>query len=356
MNTRLQVEHPVTEEVTGLDLVEWQLRVAAGERLPLRQSEIKMGGHAIEVRICAEDPSENFRPSVGRLVRCRWPLEQDAAGEKIRLDCGFEQGDAIPSAYDSMIGKLIVRARSDHARTTAIQVLRRALGDFEALGVTTNAHFLLQCLAPEGAFAAGDHHVGTVGADMDVLTDPAASLRRAACLLVRSEIEAASGDGPWSAMDGWRLNAAARARWTLETGQGQLVIDRVGDHLTIEDRSLALPSAEAARGKVHRHGGTNVVFADGGAFAFAPAGASADQADAAASDDVKAPLPGKIVSVSAVVGAHVKKGDPLVVLEAMKMEHTLGAPRDGAIAEVLVQTGVQTGEGAVLVRLSPVEA
>ncbi|MBL8550155.1 MAG: acetyl/propionyl/methylcrotonyl-CoA carboxylase subunit alpha [Hyphomonadaceae bacterium] len=345
MNTRLQVEHPVTEMITGLDLVEWQFRVAAGETLPLTQDEIRLDGHAIEARVVAEDPADNFRPSVGRLHLCRWPHRQ-------RVDAGFAEGDAIPSAYDSLLAKIIVH-REDRAE--AIESAKRALSAAHVFGVATNIGFLRRCLGDK-SFAAGDVHVGLIAERLETLSDRSEARRAAAARLAFADaMNDIGADDPWARNDGFRMNAPSRLVWRYEVADQPLLVelDRDGDVVAAARVDGApAPLDPDLHPDFAKLGAGTIVFAEGEAFAFEPAGASREHADAAAGDEVKAPLPGKVVAVLAKAGQAVKKGDPLVTLEAMKMEHALKAPRDGAIAEIAVAAGAQVKEGALLVRLA----
>ena len=334
MNTRLQVEHPVTEMITGQDLVEWQFRVAAGEQLPKRQDELSITGHAIEARICAEDPAEGFRPSVGRIEA----MDIWAGGE--RVDAGFEEGDTVPSAYDSLIAKVIVSAFDrDHALGELIEFLDRSL----VAGIRTNIGFLRRC-ADDEEFAEGAVHTGLI-ADRGVALAQAPDTLRliAATAALRELIGDHEGHSPWDSADGWRLNAPPRGFALLEDDAGVVQapmcrFGEVGDYDTVA---------------VLLSGGRVAATAEAETYVFSPPGASAEHLGLDAGDDVKAPLPGKIVAVSAKAGQAVKKGDVLLTLEAMKMEHGLKAPRDGVIAEVSTQEGAQVKEGAVLVHLEP---
>lgn len=354
MNTRLQVEHPVTESITGLDLVEWQLKVAAGKNLPT-QKMIHLNGHAIESRICAEDPSEGFRPSVGKIRR----LDFDGYS---RVDAGFEAGDTVPSAYDSLIAKEITHSST---REEAIHHAKVCLGRLHVEGITTNAAFLQRCLADE-AFTSGALHTGIIAERIETLADRAGSRKRAAlCATAFVAAQTPERGTVWDTVDGWRLNAPPRREWRFEEGGAVLTIEpgaapRVNGETTdfhpewIDDEEVqgdmdGLPFRAACR----KSGARVTVMVAGESFTFAPPGADADHDAGGGGDEIKAPLPGKIVALAAKAGASVKKGDALVTLEAMKMEHALKAPRDGVIAEVSAAEGAQVKEGAVLVRLEP---
>jgi 3-methylcrotonyl-CoA carboxylase alpha subunit len=334
MNTRLQVEHPVTEMITGQDLVEWQFRVAAGERLPKRQDELAINGHAIEARICAEDPAEGFRPSVGRIEAMA--IAPSLGAE--RLDAGFEEGDTVPSAYDSLIAKAIVHGAD---RSGAQQALVKFLDGVLIAGIRTNNGFLRRC-ASDPDFVAGAVHTGLIAEKGDALTQSATGLRHraatsAAVMLRPNSLETT----PWSAFDGWRLNAPPSHQAVFEDEAGIVKVDAGGPKPHEEWGSL-----------VAELGGQRLAaVADGETFIFHPPGASAELHAGEGGDEVKAPLPGKIVAVSAKPGQAVKKGEILLTLEAMKMEHGLKAPRDGVIAAMSAEEGAQVKEGAVLVRL-----
>lgn len=337
MNTRLQVEHPVTEAITGLDLVEWQFRVAAGERLPLTQPQIHLHGHAIEARICAEDPAEGFRPSVGRVLCV--PDDSFGQADDVRIDSGYETGDAMPAAYDNLLQK-VISAGED--REEAVLALLASLDAQALAGLSTNQGFLYRCLAHPD-FQAGEVHTGFIPAHLAALLDRTAALAAAA---ERAAAPPLPGADPWAVPDGWRASAPAQrlARFEVE---GRCMI-------------LALPAPAEAEWAWDWNGGASLQtgagllqLAQGEVFLFRPTGASADLEDAAAGDEVKAPLPGKIVALAAEPGQRVEKGELLLTLEAMKMEHALKAPRAGVIARVSAGLGEQVGQGVVLVALEP---
>ena len=327
MNTRLQVEHPVTEAVTGVDLVEWQLRVASGEPLPLAQDELRLNGHAIEARLYAENPAAGFLPSTGPLTHFRLPAE------RVRVDGGVEQGGEISPFYDPMIAKLIAHADT---REAAAEALSRACAEVEVWPVKTNAGFLTRCLAHPD-FVAGAVDTGFIEARLEALlppTEPSPAVLAAAATaaLQSTPAEAAS---PWTGLTGFRLNGPPVRRVTLDLEGRALQVELDGS-----------PPVLAA----HRIGSRTVVFEDGLAFAFGPVEAGA--AEGGASDGViRSPMPGRIVAVQATAGQAVTRGAPLVTLEAMKMEHVLTAPFDGTVAELAAEAGGQVSEGAVLARL-----
>jgi 3-methylcrotonyl-CoA carboxylase alpha subunit len=360
MNTRLQVEHPVTEAVTGLDLVEWQLRVAAGEPLPLRQEQIRLQGHAIEARLYAENPEAGFLPSTGPLTHFHLPAE------RVRIDSAVEQGREISAFYDPMIAKLIAHS-SD--RTTAADVLARACRQVEVWPVKTNAGFLARCL-DHPDFVAGAVDTGFIDARSEALMQlvdlPA---RVVAAAAVADADREASGSSPWSGapggLFGFRLNAAARSEvrlerdgaavsvfvaattadaWTAEVDAGALVLRRTA-------RGWDVDGTEVTTARV-REG--VVTFHHGAAFLFTEVSA-AQGAEAAGDGAVVSPMPGKVIQVAVSVGEAVRKGQALLILEAMKMEHVLVAPFDGRVAALAAREGEQVAEGVTLVRLDKPE-
>jgi 3-methylcrotonyl-CoA carboxylase alpha subunit len=378
MNTRLQVEHPVTEMITGQDLVEWQLRVAAGERLPLRQEELAITGHAIEARVYAEDPARDFLPATGVLAHLRPPPE----GAHVRVDTGVREGDAVTIHYDPMIAKLVVW---DTDRDGAVRRLRAALAEYQVVGVTTNLAFL-GAVAAHPAYAAAEldtrfierHRAELVG-DEGPASDAVLAIASFDLLLRRAEeTEAAAraSSDPWSpfnATDGWRLNADYHHAITFVDG-GRLV--RVVAHWRPDGLVLELPGGRLpVRGERRR--ADDLVVDLGGARVRATVVRSGDDLvvmtegrghrlrvhdpDAAAERDVDtgnlaAPMPGKVIAVMVEAGATVKKGQPLLILEAMKMEHTVTSPRDGRVAEVRFGEGALVSEGTQLLTLEAEEA
>ena len=334
MNTRLQVEHPVTELITGQDLVEWQLRVASGEALPLKQDEITMTGHAIEARICAEDPANDFMPSVGR-------LEAFHSYNDVRLDTGFEAGDTIPPTYDSMIAKLIV---SGPDRDGAISAMKSALGEARIFPQKTNMGFMFRALT-DTEFAAGTHSVNHVAERYDALTTiPDAKIDEAdqqALRAIHPDVD--YEEDPWSVSDGFRLNAESVRRFAFQ---------RDGEVVSLEFSATGQSEPFSATFLSNERVGVNL---DGDTFVYGPPTFESAIEALEAGDDIKAPMPGKLLSLKAEVGANVSKGDTLAVMEAMKMEHSLTAPRDGVIAEVHGEAGQQLSEGVLIVRLAPEE-
>jgi len=368
MNTRLQVEHPVTECITGTDLVEWQLRVASGEPLPLRQDQLQIRGHALEARLYAEDADRGFLPSTGTLRHLRLP----AGSAHVRVDAGVEQGDAITPFYDPMIAKLIVW---DVDRDAALRRMQQALAECEVVGVTTNAAFLRR-LVMTGSFAQARLDTALIEREQAALapnegdSDPA--LWALAGLAAVASSEAASVDprdrhSPWQAQDGCRLGAPAARRLTLEHRGTQRVIGVTGQHTAWSvqlDDGAALPvhgGLEADglrvqigdwlhRARLVRDGNELYLFGGDGVqrFTVHDPVSEADQAVVDAGS-LLAPMPGRIVATSVAPGTRVARGAPLLVLEAMKMEHTLQAPADGVVQGYRVKAGDQVGDGAVLV-------
>ncbi|MDR3510601.1 MAG: biotin carboxylase N-terminal domain-containing protein [Caulobacteraceae bacterium] len=328
MNTRLQVEHPVTEAVTGQDLVEWQLRVASGEPLPLTQDQIVLNGHAIEARLYAEDPAKGFLPSTGPLTHFRMPA-------KVRVDSAVEEGGAVTPYYDPMIAKLIAFAPD---RTGAARRLADAARAVEVFPVKTNAAFLARCL-DHPDFVAGAVDTGFIEARREALV-PAGGAPAAALKAAARAWPTAGGPSPWGALVGFRLNAPAGFEVRLEDAEGAHVV-RVD------------PAAPALQVPTARIGDRVIAFAAGEAFAFTAPEAGHGAGEGEGDDAVLSPMPGKVVAVHAAKGEAVKKGQPLVTLEAMKMEHALAAPMDGVLAELTVKAGDQISEGVLIARLEP---
>ncbi|MCA7973692.1 acetyl/propionyl/methylcrotonyl-CoA carboxylase subunit alpha [Burkholderia sp. AU39826] len=377
MNTRLQVEHPVTEMVTGLDLVEWQLRVAAGEPLPLKQEELRVNGHALEARLYAENPARGFLPSTGTLKHLRLPAGVEfAIGAAVRVDSGVREGDAITPFYDPMIAKLIVHGAD---RTEALGLMLRALRACEVVGLHTNAAFLRRIVAC-APFATADLDTGLIERNHDALfapqQPPRAALALACAALLARERDAAAHEGasPWRALSNWRLNGGYRR--TLEWH----AIDREADvTVTCEDDGagtcIAIGDAAAqpfawtrgatpldfdvtlggvrSSGRVYADGDTFHVFTQGAAETFEWRNLLAHAGDAEhGGGRLTAPMPGKVIAVLVEPGQKVEAGTPLIVMEAMKMEHTIGAPSAGVIAEVLYGVGDQVADGAQLLMMT----
>jgi len=379
MNTRLQVEHPVTEMITGTDLVEWQLRVAFGEPLPKTQAQLTIHGHAIEARIYAENPEKGFLPSIGTLHHLATPaavafeLGGAAGGEPaaVRIDSGVRQGDAISPFYDPMIAKLIVWGAD---RGQALARMAQALAAYQIVGLATNIAFL-QRLIEGSAFAGAELDTGLIERHHDALFPAPAAVPPAVRALAFVALDAdetaaqpAWAADPWQRNDGWRMNGALRRtlsfadEWTATTpameydtaivyqggewllnGAPLSVVSRAGAELTIR------LGDDAARGTVRRDGDNFHVFYGGRhhVLSYLDPMAHAGQAEAEGGR-LTAPMPGKVVAVQVGKGQQVKKGDALVVMEAMKMEHTIAAPYDGLVEAILYAVGDQVDDGAPL--------
>ena len=360
MNTRLQVEHPVTELVTGLDLVELQLRIAAGERLPFGQDEVRLRGHAVEARIYAEDPARGFLPSGGRVLRLREP-------SGVRVDSGLAEGAVIGGDYDPMLAKVIAWAPD---RAGALAALDRALAETVILGVTTNVGFLRRLIAhPE--VAAGRLDTGLVERHAAELTgDEVPEEAYAAAGLVRHAAATRETGDPWDIADGWRIGGHA---WTVYRFAGAQVRVRgpAGDaEVEVNGRSLGRARVVPGDGEalvtiggitrryaVAWEGDRLWLGAGGRAWPFTPvaAGAERDAAGHGGDGVVRSPMPGTVLVVKAAEGDRVHAGQPLLVLEAMKMEHTLVAPIDGVVAELRARPGQAVALDAVLARVAPCE-
>jgi acetyl/propionyl-CoA carboxylase alpha subunit len=334
MNTRLQVEHPVTEAITGQDLVEWQLRVASGEPLPLRQDQLSIDGWAMEARLYAENPATGFLPSTGPLTHFRLPEAT------IRVDTGVEEGGEVSPFYDPMIAKLICHAP---ARAQAASQLADACREVEVWPVKTNAAFLARCLdAP--AFVAEDVDTSFIERHMETLASPkspsSAVLSSAAVALLADDDPTEEVWTPWSPFCGpvgFRLNAAPVREVRLDVG-GEITTAELFGGGDAEDLLVGY--------------GEVIAFEDGSAFEIRLPRAVGGAGEGAIGDGaILSPMPGKIVAVAAEEGGAVAKGAPLVTLEAMKMEHVLTAPFDGVVAEVNVKPGEQVSEGVMLARL-----
>jgi len=376
MNTRLQVEHPVTELITGLDLVEWQLRVASGETLPLAQEQLAINGHAIEARIYAEDPARDFLPAAGRIQHLRVPLES----AHVRIDSGVREGDEIGVYYDPMIAKLICW---DVDRDSALRRLRAALGQYQVVGLATNLPFL-SAVCAHRAFALAHREpglldtglIGRYKAELLPETQPASNQVLALAVLAEliridaqaDAVAAASGDpwSPWNARDGWRLNEDNHHTFTFKDGEREVAVTahyrRTGYLLDLPAQSV-MTRAESADGgnlvadldgaRVHasvvRSGNALTVFALGVSHRL-ELKEFETVADEDAGGRLTAPMPGSVVDVLVSAGQKVGKGQPLMIIEAMKMEHTIAAPVAGVVAEVLFGRGDQVREGEQLIQ------
>ena len=368
MNTRLQVEHPVTEMITGLDLVEWQLRVASGEPLPLRQDQLTLDGHAIEARIYAEDPDKGFLPSTGKLLHLSPPAET----EHVRVDTGVEQGDVISPHYDPMIAKLIVW---DHTREAALARMRKALAHYRVVGVANNVEFLSR-LVGVPSFAHADLDTALIEREQANLFPEKAAVPDEVWLLAtlaELQREAAAArqavdrDSPWRTLDGWRVNGRASRSLTLRHGDAvqavAIQVTTAGYELGTDGRTVLARGSAGPNGQLHaqlgerRVNATVVVsaerrhvFFEGRSWPLAlvdtlNVGGSGDDVEGG----LKAPMPGKVIALIAQVGAKVDKGTPLLVLEAMKMEHTIHAPKAGTLKAFRCAVGDQVVDGVDLV-------
>jgi 3-methylcrotonyl-CoA carboxylase alpha subunit len=359
MNTRLQVEHPVTEIITGYDLVEWQLRVASGEPLPVAQAAITQTGHAVEARLYAEDPDRDFLPAGGRLVHLKWP-----AGEGVRIDTGIRDGDSIAVEYDPLIAKVIAHGAD---RETALRRLHGALCELQLIGPITNQAFLADAL-DHPAFIAGEIDTNFIGDHRAELLPPPAPLNDATILaalafLLEERAQAPtprSGDtnSPWHAVDGWRPNLPARDRVELRHGDIDISIDMMNDG---NGWQAALPDSAAPLAvgplpediAVYRDGHTLIVT-DGPhqqRLTHVVPLAEADRGEGAGGG-LTAPMPGKVVQAMVAAGDSVVRGQTVMILEAMKMEHAISAPADGIVAHVFFTAGEQVEEGVELLRLA----
>ena len=386
MNTRLQVEHPVTEMITGQDLVEWQLRVAAGQPLPLTQDQLKIEGHAIEARIYAEHPARGFLPSTGTLKHLRMPEGVEftihaGAGESrkapVRIDSGVREGDTITPFYDPMIAKLIVHGAT---REEALARMSRALHACEVVGPHTNVEFLQRIVESE-PFATGDLDTGLIERHHEALFAPVKkpfkeALALACAALLTREGGTAHGASPWDALSHWRLNSGFTQTlgWLAIESSGEtgspftVAFARDGATQTLEHDGVreafswssgaglheyrATIGDARATGRVFIDGDTFHVFCLGHALAFEWQNLLAHAADAEHGEGrLTAPMPGKVIAVLVEPGAVVEKGTPLIVMEAMKMEHTIGAPAAGTVSEVLYAVGDQVADGAQLLVL-----
>ena len=369
MNTRLQVEHPVTEAITGLDLVEWQLLVASGQKLPLAQAELRIDGHAIEARICAESPDKNFLPATGTLHVYAKPDATSFERGVVRIDDGVRQGDAISPFYDSMVAKLIVHGKT---RQEALARLDAALAQTHIVGLQTNVQFLRYVLQSE-SFASANLDTALIPREEAVLfkQERIGLPMAVACAVVRTLLneQALETDDPFSRRDGWQSHGITLRRFEFEF-DGELhkaALTYLHDgalHLTVGDSTGVLTFAQASDGINLQFAGqritANIYFNNDVAYIFTAQGATQIIAiDLLAHAGVAqveggrltAPMPGKVVSFAVKAGDKVSKGQALAVMEAMKMEHTIAAPLDGVVEELLYAPGDQVAEGAELLKL-----
>jgi len=355
MNTRLQVEHPVTEAITGLDLVELQFRVAAGETLPLAQSDVRIDGHAAEARLYAEDPERNFLPSTGKLTALEFP-----AGEGVRIDTGVEAGSVVSPYYDPMIAKVIAHGRD---RGEALERLARALGDTVVVGPHANAAFL-KALVSHPEFRAGRFDTGFIDRNLGQLTrvDPAvenAAIAAAVETLLRPAAQESEGQSdswcdpwraPWAANDGFALGPARQ--FDLD-----ITVDGHPRKATVqwgEGARVTMDGVAAGNGVRFVPAGAGVVaIANGVQRSVALKSYDSIDVDHLDGDGViKAPMHGKVLAILVEQGASVAKGERVAVVEAMKMEHALMAPIDGTVGEIVAAVGAQIAEGATILSIA----
>ncbi|MFI8486462.1 acetyl/propionyl/methylcrotonyl-CoA carboxylase subunit alpha [Streptomyces rubrogriseus] len=349
MNTRLQVEHPVTELVTGLDLVEWQLRVAAGEPLGFGQEDVRLTGHAIEARLCAEDPARGFLPSGGTVLRLREP-----EGDGVRTDSGLSEGTEVGSLYDPMLSKVIAYGPD---RETALRRLRAALAGTVTLGVQTNAGFLRRLLA-HPAVVTGELDTGLVEREVDglVATDVPEAVYEAAAA-VRLEALRPRGDGwtdPFSVPSGWRMGGEPKALAFHLRVTDPVEHTPRGTHTVTGDRVTV--TLDGVRHTFHR--AADWLGRDGDAWQVRdhdPVAASLNRSAHAGADSLTAPMPGTVTVVKVAVGDEVSAGQSLLVVEAMKMEHVISAPHAGTVAELDVAPGTTVAMDQVLAVIAPTD-
>ncbi|MDD2608208.1 MAG: acetyl/propionyl/methylcrotonyl-CoA carboxylase subunit alpha [Giesbergeria sp.] len=383
MNTRLQVEHPVTEAITGQDLVEWQLRVAAGEPLPLLQEQLQISGHAIEARICAENPENQFLPATGTLAVYRKPACTSFSRGEVRFDDGVREGDTISPFYDPMIAKLIVHGDT---REQALARLDEALAQTHIVGLANNVQFL-RLVARSPSFATAQLDTALIPREAAVLFGQetvglplAAAAAVAQTLLAERTLE---GTDPFSRRDGWRSHGRTQRSFAFEFGGAPASAQLTylgGGALQLAVQPGQGSSASAASGalsfqalgngqielqfaeeralvNVYAQGETLQVFAARGATQIVEIDLLAHAGETQAEGGrLTAPMPGKVVSFAVQAGDKVSKGQPLAVMEAMKMEHTIAAPADGVVLELLYAPGDQVSEGAELLQLQVAEA
>lgn len=374
MNTRLQVEHPVTEAITGLDLVEWQLRVASGEKLPLAQDQLRIHGHAIEARICAETPDNNFLPATGTLHVYKKPVHTAFERGQVRVDDGVREGDAISPYYDSMVAKLIVHGAT---REEALARLDDALAQTRIVGLSTNVQFL-RYVVRSPSFAKANLDTALIQREEAVLfkQEPVGLAMAAAAAVAKQLLDerALEGADPFSRRDGWRSHGVVQRRFAFEFhGTPATAVLSYGHdgalQLALVDGEVQVAGplvfAESAQGldiqfagqsmtaAVYAQGELDHVFSARGATQILSIDLLAHAGEAQAEGGrLTAPMPGKVVSFAVKAGDKVSKGQPLAVMEAMKMEHTIAAPADGTVQELLYAPGDQVSEGAELLKIA----
>ncbi|MEC5214189.1 3-methylcrotonyl-CoA carboxylase alpha subunit [Polaromonas sp. CG_9.5] len=370
MNTRLQVEHPVTEAITGLDLVEWQLRVASGEPLPLAQDQLKINGHAIEARICAENPDNNFLPTTGTLHVYDKPVCTAFERSTVRIDDGVRQGDTISPFYDSMVAKLIVHGQT---REEALARMDEALAQTRIVGLSTNVQFL-RYVVRSPSFAEANLDTALIPREEAVLfkQEPVGLPMAAASAIAQTLLDEKAGEGtdPFSRRDGWQTHGVTQRPFEFdfhgEPAKATLTYGHDGAlQLAVRDVSGPLVFAKNAKGidiqfagqrlsaTVYTQGEVDHVFTARGATQITAIDLLAHAGESQAEGGrLTAPMPGKILSFSVKAGDTVKKGQPLAVMEAMKMEHTIAAPADGVVEELLYAPGDQVTEGSELLKIT----
>ena len=370
MNTRLQVEHPVTEAITGLDLVEWQLRVASGEPLPLAQDQLKIIGHAIEARICAENPDNHFLPTTGTLQVYDKPVCTAFERGTVRIDDGVRQSDTISPFYDSMVAKLIVHGQT---REEALARLDEALAQTRIVGLSTNVQFL-RYVVRSPSFVQANLDTALIPREEAVLfkQEPVGLPLAAAAAIAQTLLteQASEGRDPFSRRDGWQSHGVTQrlfefdfhgepAKATLTYGHGgalQLEVGDVSGPLAFSKGAQGIDlqfAGQRVRATVYTQGEVDYVFTARGATQITAIDLLAHAGESHAEGGrLTAPMPGKILSFSVKAGDLVEKGQPLAVMEAMKMEHTIAAPADGVVEELMYAPGDQVSEGAELLKIT----
>ncbi len=357
MNTRLQVEHPVTEAILGLDLVEWQLRIASGEPLTFAQSDLAIRGHAVEARVYAENPRKKFLPSTGVLPHVRFP-------DGVRVDAGVASGGEVTMHYDPMIAKVIAHAAT---REEAIECLNAALGECEIAGVEHNVAFLRNVLRDE-AFRSGNYDTGLIEARGDALIPAESPHTTIAAALIL--LDAQRTDSPWQRGDAFRVNLAHEQNLRMRRRTDPIVLnvahDRVGYRVTLDDRDYAVSSLSVVDRRVdafidgepfrcsYVRDGDDLYVMRGGAtekFSLPRLDAASFAADALSDGRGTAPMPGQIIALFVKAGDTVRRDQPILVLEAMKMEHTIAAPIDGTLERLALTVGDRVVEGTELFQI-----
>ncbi|RUO43944.1 3-methylcrotonyl-CoA carboxylase [Aliidiomarina taiwanensis] len=362
MNTRLQVEHPITEMITGVDLVEWQLRVAAGEKLPMEQADLQLNGHAFEARIYAENADDNFMPSTGVLEHLRFA----PTSQHVRIDSGVVQGDEVSAYYDPMIAKLIVW---DKDRASALRRLQLALRETHIAGVTTNTDYLHR-IASHKEFVKGNvstHFIDDYQTDLELRSNPEAETDALAVIAVRAALlKNKPADSPWTRLQGWQMNGPSQQQVQLHVGQDfqNLTVEQTteGYYLPSLGRTVVLiddtqVSVNGLRFSAHfaQTSKGYTLFTAAGRFDAAPYDALAELAHEEEAGTMTAPMNGTIVAVYVAPGDTVEEDQALVIMEAMKMEYTIRAPFHGVVEQVFFQAGELVSDGAELVSLAETE-